>query len=201
MDTHRGSIWRKWDLHIHTPASFKHWKGTKRYRDMTPSEKDEVTKQIINGINHSDVAVYCIMDYWTFDGYFELMDYLDRNPIVECKARILPGIELRIDAPSKLRLNIHVILSDQLSKQQINDFKSELRLLESKRPLSYEALREFARGLDAGKARHYHQKNPAELDEEKLTELGFDTAEITRESLLNAIKLLPEDSYLIEGCA
>lgn len=24
----RGSEWRKWDLHIHTPASF-HWKGAK----------------------------------------------------------------------------------------------------------------------------------------------------------------------------
>ena len=24
----RGSEWRQWDLHIHTPASF-HWKGAK----------------------------------------------------------------------------------------------------------------------------------------------------------------------------
>lgn len=197
MNIQRGSLWRKWDLHIHTPASFKHWKGTKRYYDMTTSEKDEVNQKIIDSMNQSDVAVFCIMDYWTFDGYFEIKAYLDKNPNVKCNATILPGIELRVDAPSKKRLNIHAILSDQLSRQQINDFKNELRLLESNRPLSYEALREFAKGLDAGKARHYGYKNPAELDDEKLTELGFDTAEVTRESLQKAINLLPENTCLI----
>ena len=34
----RGSEWRKWDLHIHTPASF-HWQGGKRFYDMTREEK------------------------------------------------------------------------------------------------------------------------------------------------------------------
>ncbi len=197
MNIQRGSLWRKWDLHIHTPASIKHWKGTKRYSDMTSSDKDEVNQKIIESMNQSDVAVFCIMDYWTFDGYLEIKAYLDRNPSVKCNATILPGIELRVDAPSKKRLNIHAILSNQLSRQQISDFKNELRLLESNRPLSYEALREFAKGLDAGKARHYGYKNPAELEDEQLTELGFDTAEVTRESLQNAIKLLPGNSCLI----
>lgn len=197
MNVQRGSLWRKWDLHIHTPASFKHWKGTKRYSDMTSSERDEVNQKIIDAMHHSDVAVFGIMDYWTFDGYFEIKEFLERNPNIQCNATILPGIELRVDAPSKLRLNIHALLSDKLSKQQINDFKNELRLLESNRPLSYEALREFAKGLDAGKARHYGYKNPDELDDEKLTQLGFDTAEVTRDSLQKAIDILPENSCLI----
>ncbi len=197
MNIHRGSLWRKWDLHIHTPASLKHWKGTKRYQDMTSEEKDGVTQQIIDAINHSDVDVYCIMDYWTFDGYFEIQKFLRENPEVKCNAKILPGIELRVDAPSKKRLNIHAILSDELTDQQIRDFKNQLHLLESKRPLSDESLREFARRLDAGKARYYGYGNPNELDNDKLTELGFDTAEITRESLEKAIEQLPKDSCLI----
>jgi hypothetical protein len=35
MNDPRGSVWRKWDLHIHTPASF-HWNGGARFALMTP---------------------------------------------------------------------------------------------------------------------------------------------------------------------
>ena len=34
----RGSEWRQWDLHIHTPASF-HWNDGKRFKQMDSEEK------------------------------------------------------------------------------------------------------------------------------------------------------------------
>jgi hypothetical protein len=37
-----GSIWRKWDLHIHTPASF-HWPG-KPLDQQTPTEREATCK-------------------------------------------------------------------------------------------------------------------------------------------------------------
>lgn len=70
----RGSEWRKWDLHIHTPASF-HWSGGKRFCKMAPQEKKDEMIKIINKINESDVHVFGIMDYWTFDGYIELTKF------------------------------------------------------------------------------------------------------------------------------
>jgi len=36
---------------------------------MTPDEKTAAIKQVISNINESDVSVYAINDYWTFDGY------------------------------------------------------------------------------------------------------------------------------------
>jgi predicted metal-dependent phosphoesterase TrpH len=70
-----GSVWRKWDLHIHTPASF-HWSGGKRFCQMTEGEKAAALEEMINAVSKSGVAAFGIMDYWTFDGYWALRDYL-----------------------------------------------------------------------------------------------------------------------------
>ena len=52
----RGSEWRKWDLHIHSPGSF-HWNGGKRLTHMTKTEIEEELKVFIKVVNESDVAV------------------------------------------------------------------------------------------------------------------------------------------------
>ncbi len=75
MNDPRGSVWRKWDLHVHTPASF-HWKGGKRFSGMTAAEKEAALDEMVQKFNQSDVASFAIMDYWTFDGYWALRDYL-----------------------------------------------------------------------------------------------------------------------------
>jgi hypothetical protein len=138
------------------------------------------------------------MDYWTFDGYFELIQFLQDNPSVECHKPILPGMELRVEAPVDFRLNIHVLLSNQLTKQNLLDFKSSLliRIGTNTRPLSDEALVEFAKTLDSSKALH-HGYSDHLTDEEKCLELGSKTAEITRDCLKDAQSKLPEGSCLI----
>lgn len=200
MKLHRGSLWRKWDLHIHTPASVEHWKGSPRYIDLKKqSDKDELTRKVIDAINQSDVDVFCIMDYWTFDGYFEIKSFLERRPDVQCNSKIFPGIELRSEAPAKLRLNVHVVFSDEeVSNQQLNDFKSGLHLLGINRSLSNEALIEFAKKLDKGKAKKYGAREaPDQLTDDELLTLGFRTAEITRDSLQNAVNRLPKGSCFV----
>ena len=122
----KGSQWRKWDLHVHTPASFQ-WNGGKLFRDKNEQEKEATFQQLLTTIENTDVAVFCFTDYWTFDGYIQFINYLKRKNI-RCSKTIFPGMELRVEAPVDYRLNVQVILSDMLSDQQLNDFKSKLSI-------------------------------------------------------------------------
>ncbi len=191
----RGSVWRKWDLHIHTPASF-FWKGAKKLNEMSDDEKQTEIETFISTINESDVSVFCLMDYWTFDWYLEMKKYLIKNPD-KLKKTIFPGIELRIESPVDYRLNIHCILSDKLSDQELQDFKSELHIRSIDKKLSDDSLRKFAKSLDESKARIHGFNNPDVLTDDKLFDLGAKTAEITKDSLEKAFTQIPSESGFI----
>ncbi len=56
------ATWGKWDLYIHTPASYQ-WSG-KRLRDATTAaERDDLLKQVVEGIIKSDCVAVAVMDY------------------------------------------------------------------------------------------------------------------------------------------
>ena len=42
---------------------------------------------------------------------------------------VFPGIELRLMAPMKGRLNAHVIFSNEINDQDLKDFQSNLKLV------------------------------------------------------------------------
>lgn len=193
----RGSEWRKWDLHIHTPASF-FWTGGKQLKDMDTNEKEESMKSFIKAVNDSEVATFCIMDYWTFDWCIDLIKHNNQHP-EELKKAVFFGMELRVECPVDYRLNIHVILSNTLTEQQLNDFKSELKIRIGGRNknLSNEALIEFAKTLGEDKARVHGYDNPTTLINDKLLELGSKTAEVIKDSLKKAFEHIPEDSGYI----
>lgn len=177
----RGSIWRQWDLHIHTPASF-HWNGEKFNGDK--NHDDRLVDQMIEALNQAEPAVFAIMDYWTFDGWFKLQDRLKESASPKLEKTIFPGIELRLAAPMKGRLNAHVIFSDQIEKQVLLDFLSTLKIELSNRPLSESALIDFARN---------------HVGEDKLKIHGFDKQKIScNETALLAGSMIGEinpDSY------
>jgi len=179
----RGSEWRKWDLHIHTPASF-HWNGGKRLQEMNGQEQEQIFREMLDAINKSDVAAFAIMDYWTFDGYLKFKEYLEKKKL-QLNKTIFPGMELRVEAPVNYRLNIHVILSNELNAQQLQDFKSKLKIASINRVVSDDALKEFAKSLDDSKAKKHGYKSPATLKDMELLELGSKTAVVTKESLHN----------------
>ncbi len=186
----RGSEWRKWDLHIHTPESF-HWNEGKRFPDMEPEEKETKIKEILKKINESDVAVFTVVDYWTFEGYIALREYAANHSgsLLEGKL-ILPGIELRVEAPVDYRLNMQLMFDDVLTTQSLRDFRQKLEIRSIRRSISDEALIQFARSLGADKARLHGKQDYMENDETALL-LGSMTAEVTRESLEEAISSLP----------
>ena len=192
----RGSGWNKWDLHIHTPASF-FWEGGKGLKDMNDDEKAQGIKDFIDTVNKSDAEVFCIMDYWTFDWYLELQKYIITNPD-ELKKLVLPGMELRIECPVNYRLNIHCILSNSLSRQELIDFKSELYIRSIDKKLSDDSLIKFAESLDDSKASKFGFQSPETLNNDELLKLGSKTAEITKESLENAFAQIPlRTGYII----
>ncbi len=192
-----GSIWRRWDLHIHTPASFL-WRSGPRLRDVEGAERQQVLINLVTGLNTAVPAAFAIMDYWTFDGYLALRDYLASPNSTKLDKVVFPGMELRCEAPADYRLNIHVILSDQLSKQQLADFKSTLRLRLVDRPLSDDALAAVARQLSPDKLVTLGA-DPAKVqaDDREAAEVGSKVAVVSRDSLYDAIDTLPKDSALL----
>lgn len=176
-----GSEWRKWDLHIHTPASF-HWNGGKQLTEMNDMEKEQAFQKMLDTINASDVEVFAITDYWTFDGYLEFKKYIKTKKLTLNK-RVFPGMELRVEAPVDYRLNIQVLLSDELTEQQLKDFKAKLKIGSIGRNLSDDALKDFAKSLDDSKAKEHGFASPSTLTDLELLQLGAKTAQITKESL------------------
>ncbi len=189
----RGSEWRLWDLHIHTPASYNF--NGQRFATMTPAEKTAAITQIIANINESDVAAYAINDYWTFDGYLDLRKAHDAGEIIH--KTVFPAIELRIESASDARLNIHVILSDKVTVQQLHDFKSHLKLRLTDRSLSDEAIKEYAGRLDDAKAKVHGALDGYRDDPAALALLGAKTAEVTKASFEAALKTIPAHLRLV----
>lgn len=113
----RGSEWRKWDLHVHTPASLCSEYG---------GDNDEIWEQFIQRIENlpSDIKVLGINDYLFLDGYEKVLKYKKdgRIPNIEL---LLPVIEFRlkefVGSKELGRINYHIIFADEslLSPQDI----------------------------------------------------------------------------------
>src|SRR5262245_11843867 len=149
-------------------------------------------------MNASEVDAFGIMDYWTFDGFIGLRKFLRTNTDVKLTKAVFPGMELRVEAPVTFRMNIHVLLSDELSDQELEDFKSKLTLVMLDRPLSDEAMSSIPEKLSVDKIKH----KDANLDNHDDTAIrkagyGFEVALITRESLEKAVASLPKGKVLV----
>lgn len=190
----RGSTWSQWDLHIHTPASF-HWNGEKFNGDKEHDNK--LIDEMIHALNNAEPEVFAIMDYWTFDGWFKLQSRLKEPDSPKLKKTVFPGIELRLVAPMDGRLNAHVIFSDKIEKQILDDFKSALQIALIDRPLSDSALMYLARQTSEDKLdKHGFKKNDIEHEDDKALKAGSTIAEITMESYKQAISKVPNNQAI-----
>lgn len=188
----RGSEWRQWDLHIHTPASF-HWYGQKF--DPDPSSKANVVlvDEMIVALNSAEPAVFALMDYWTFEGWFALKRRLSEVGAPQLKKTVFPGIELRLAAPTECRLNAHVLFSNEVADQVLHDFKSALRVEIVSRPLSDASLIELARKVGEDKLKHHGiKKTDVDTDDQSALLAGSMIAEINCESYKTAIEQVPQ---------
>lgn len=106
----RGSEWRKWDLHIHTPGTAK---------NDHCGNSDEVWERYIDALEKSDVTVFGITDYFSISNYIKVKEYQKQDRL---KGKfLLPNVELRIypvTDKSKL-INIHAIFDPSLDVEDI----------------------------------------------------------------------------------
>lgn len=187
----RGSVWNQWDLHIHTPASF-HWAGKKFCGDLSSVENRALIDQMIDAINSAEPAVFAIMDYWTFDGWFALKHRLSEVGAPSLKKTVFPGIELRLSAPTAKRLNAHVIFSETIPDHHLREFLSDLKLERTDRSLTKEALIDLARGTAEDMlVKKGHKKSAVDSDAEEALLAGYKLAEVKADSYKTAIKKVP----------
>lgn len=103
----RGSEWRKWDLHIHTPLSICQEYG---------GDKEDVWEKFITSLEQlpPDVKVIGITDYYFIDGYEKVMDYKSKGRLSNI-FKIFPILEFRIDTfgsgneNNLQKINLHIL--------------------------------------------------------------------------------------------
>ena len=81
----QGSIWRKWDLHCHTPASYDY------------DNKAVTDEQIIAALKSAGVIAAAITDHHVID----VPRILNLQKLAGEELTIFPGIELRTDLGGK----------------------------------------------------------------------------------------------------
>lgn len=116
----KGSLWRKWDLHVHTPASFQNYFKFSDEEDAKHYKNNIWDKYIDELERINNISVLGITDYFTIEGYKKVLEYR-RNGRLENFDLILPNIEFRLDTfvSDEKRLNYHVIFSDKVGFNNI----------------------------------------------------------------------------------
>jgi len=95
---------------------------------------------MIATLNAAEPAVFALMDYWNFEGWFALKRRLAQPGAPRLSKTVFPGIELRLCAPMARRLNAHAVFSDKIDDQHLRDFLSKLTLELVELPLSENGL-------------------------------------------------------------
>lgn len=103
----KGSEWRIWDLHIHTPGTAKN--------DQYGNDGAVWEAYIAKLEENTDVAVLGITDYFSIENYLFLKQKQAEGRLQG--KTILPNVELRITPVTKQEtpINIHVIFNPELS--------------------------------------------------------------------------------------
>jgi len=119
----QGSVWRKWDLHVHTPKT----KLNDQY--LLSTAEGDVWKTFCDKLEQSDVSVFGITDYFSVDNYFTFLEKFKAN-YPESEKIFFPNIEFRLVDKNKENdnINLHVILSDELDRESIEKFLGNIAL-------------------------------------------------------------------------
>lgn len=125
----KGSQWRKWDLHVHTPSSaLQHSFG---------QDWDLFVERLIQASIKHGIEAIATADYFSIDGYKKLFTYYDpisRTLAVNGKnvqLFIIPGVELRLNIFNEqgTSINLHAFFDPDCSDDFITqNFLEELQV-------------------------------------------------------------------------
>ncbi|MDN5063988.1 TrlF family AAA-like ATPase [Aliarcobacter butzleri] len=142
----RGSEWRKWDLHVHTPDSIVH--------EYKQGDKEDIWENYLENLQSlpADIKVLGINDYWFLEGFKKVKQFKDSGKLPNIEL-ILPVIELRlrdyVGNSSLNKINYHIIFSDELSIDEIeSEFINKIEITEfENRSLSVGNLENFGKRI------------------------------------------------------
>lgn len=111
----RGSVWGKWDIHLHSPL-------TNLNNQFKASTIDDYARKIAE----SELSLIGVTNYFFFkENELELV----RNSLrqLDCQTAVLGNLEFRINQPNKEGewINIHVIFSEHVTTKEINALLSK----------------------------------------------------------------------------
>ena len=148
----RGSEWRKWDLHVHTPAS--------GLSNGFHGDWDNYVKVLFSLAIERGVAAIGITDYFTIEGYEKIInDYIKKDDkllelfgskeiIDKVKSiLLLPNIEFRLDKMvGQNRVNYHVIFSNEVEIEEIKEnFLQEIEFVYEAVPFTKDNTRKLTK--------------------------------------------------------
>ena len=125
MNDSRGSIWRKWDLHIHTPFS--------HLNNSFGNNFDEYVQKLFKAAIKHRIAAIGITDYYSIEGYKAIKQCIADGKKMRglftpeeitkiSDILILPNIEFRINViVNDNKVNFHVLFSDNVSIRDIEE--------------------------------------------------------------------------------
>ena len=171
----RGSEWRKWDLHVHTPE-------TKLNDQYSVSDEQDKWDLFCEKLEDSDVSVLGIADYFSIDNYISFVEKF-KTKYQNSKKVFLPNIEFRTESKNDKdeHIQFHIIFSnDQETLDKISNFFTRLELVSTDNE-------------------NLTNKYCIEND---LNEVGYDKAMVKIDELEKKLKKdFTDDEYLIVGVA
>ena len=147
MNYEVGSMWRKWDLHVHTPESI--------LNNQFGSDWDVYFYSLVTKAIKDNIYVIGVTDYFSIEGYKKIKQILaddnkintlfvneiNSNPDYIDKIKsiyFLPNIEMRLNNTVEIfpnrknsKIQIHVIFSDDIKLEDIEEnFLHQLKFLD-----------------------------------------------------------------------
>jgi len=119
----KGSEWRRWDLHIHTPASALGF-------CFSGIQWSEYVEELESKSEINNIAVIGVTDYMSIDGYEMLLKEKMENGKLSKVNLLIPNIEFRIMPPTDdgKAINLHLLV-DSSASDHIDKIKRSLKNL------------------------------------------------------------------------
>lgn len=116
-----GSVWRKWDLHIHSPTSV----FNNNFEGVDETEKWDKYLAALEAV--SDVSVLGITDYYSIEGYLKALAYKQAGRLKNIDL-LIPNVELRLLPITEKNkpINLHILFSPEIVSEIDSLFFSNL---------------------------------------------------------------------------
>ena len=121
----KGSEWKRWDLHIHTPGTLKN----DQFEGKNIDEKWTKFIQDINNYPSDEIIALAITDYISIENYFKFKGAVKSGEVKKNIKFILSNIEFRLVpiTANEKPINIHCIFNPEIENEIENRFLGKIK--------------------------------------------------------------------------